>query len=142
MNLVRNILEAKQKRAVTVSPDANVIEALRLMADHNIGAVIVMKNNSYLGIFTERDYSRKVVLQGKNSGATKVSEIMSVGLPELDPKDSIEICMELMNDKNVRYLPVFENELLCGIVSISDVIRQLILVQQQTIQHLENYIHQ
>lgn len=142
MNLVKNILEAKISGAVTILPDASVIDALGLMAEKNIGSVIVMRDGKYLGIFTERDYSRKVVLEGKNSSATKVSEIMSTALPELNPYDSIELCMELMNDRNVRYLPVFDKGMLCGIVSISDVIRQLLLVQQETIQHLENYIHQ
>lgn len=142
MNLVKNILEAKISGAVTILPDASVIDALGLMAEKNIGSVIVMQDGKYLGIFTERDYSRKVVLEGKNSSATKVSEIMSTALPELNPYDSIELCMELMNDRNVRYLPVFDNGMLCGIVSISDVIRRLLLVQQETIQHLENYIHQ
>ena len=142
MNLVKNILEAKPSGAVTILPEASVIEALRLMAEKNIGSVIVMQGGKYLGIFTERDYSRKVVLEGKNSSATKVSEIMSTGLPKLKPHDSIELCMELMNNRNIRYLPVFDDGILCGIVSISDVIRQLLLVQQETIQHLENYIHQ
>lgn len=142
MNLVKNILEAKISGAVTILPDASVIDALGLMAEKNIGSVIIMQDGKYLGIFTERDYSRKVVLEGKNSSATKVSEIMSTALPELNPYDSIELCMELMNDRNVRYLPVFDNGMLCGIVSISDVIRRLLLVQQETIQHLENYIHQ
>lgn len=142
MNLVKNIISGKRTGPVTIDPEASVIMALRLMAEKNIGSVIVMKNDTYLGIFTERDYSRKVVLEGRNSSVTKVSEIMSLGLPEVHAYDTLEKCMELMNDRNIRYLPVMDNGYLTGIISISDVIRQLILVQQETIQHLENYINQ
>jgi CBS domain-containing protein len=90
---------------------------------------------------TERDYSRKVALKGKNSSVTKVSEIMSTDLPSVKPEDTVERCMQLMSEKNIRYLPVFENEMLAGIISMSDVVKQTILEQQETINHLESYIH-
>src|SRR5690606_23828473 len=98
-----------------------------IMATQNIGSVLVMENEQYLGIMTERDYSRKVVLKGKSSTDTKVSEIMSSDFPRVRPTDSIDYCMQLMSDRNIRYLPVFEEEALQGIVSINDVVTETIL---------------
>ena len=94
------------------------------MAEKNIGSVVVMKNDEYLGIMTERDYSRKVILKDKNSMTTKVSEIMSTDLPAVNPADSIEHCMQLMTEKNIRYMPVFENNKLTGIISMRDVVKE------------------
>lgn len=102
---------------------------------------MVMQDDKYLGIMTERDYSRKVILKGKNSTDTKVSEIMSADLPHIKPEDSIEHCMELMTAGNIRYLPVFRNDHLEGIISITDVVKETILKQQQTIMHLDSYIN-
>jgi CBS domain-containing protein len=116
------------------------MEALKLMAEKNIGSVIVMQDEEYIGIVTERDYSRKIALKGKNSASTKVSEIMSSDLPSVNPADSIEHCMELMTTKNIRYMPVFENNKLAGIVSMSDVVKETILAQKETIDQLQNYI--
>jgi CBS domain-containing protein len=118
-----------------------VIEALTIMASKNIGSILVMDGGEYLGIITERDYSRKVALKDKNSDNTKVSEIMSTDLPSVAPSDSVDHCMQLMSSKNIRYLPVFENNRLTGIVSMSDVVKETILAQQETISHLESYIH-
>jgi CBS domain-containing protein len=125
-----------------VLPDTPVIEALEIMADKNIGSIMIMENDQYLGIMTERDYSRKVILKGKNSTDTKVSEIMSTDLPSVSPSDSIEHCMELMTAENIRYMPVFENKKLVGIISMSDVVKETILSQKETIDHLQNYIRQ
>ena len=111
------------------------------MADQNIGSVMVMANGKYMGIMTERDYSRKVILQGKSSTDTKVSEIMSSDFPRVTPNDSVDYCMQLMSDRNIRYLPVFENELAIGILSINDVVKETILSQQETITHLKDYLH-
>ena len=111
------------------------------MADNNIGSVMVMKDGQYLGIVTERDYSRKVILKGKNSTDTKVSEIMSADLPHIKPDDTVEHCMELMTNSNIRYLPVFRNDHLEGIISVTDVVKETILIQQQTINHLYSYIN-
>ncbi len=111
-----------------------------MMAEKNIGSVIVMQGDQYLGIVTERDYSRKVVLKGKNSATTTVAEIMSADLPSASPADSIEHCMEVMTIKNIRYMPVFENNKLAGIVSMSDVVKETILAQKETIDHLHSYI--
>ena len=124
-----------------MTPDTTVLEALRIMADQNIGSVLVLEGNNYMGIMTERDYSRKVILKGKSSTDTQVSEIMSRDFPAITPQDTVEFCMQLMSDKNIRYLPVFEGNTLCGIVSINDVVRETILTQEETITHLKDYLH-
>lgn len=141
MNRVTDILSRKGAAAISVTPETSVFDALKLMAEKNIGSVMVMENNNYLGIVTERDYSRKVILKGKHSTSTPVSEIMTTDLPHIFPEDSIEHCMELMTSKNIRYLPVFTNNELRGIISITDVVKETILAQQQTINHLDQYIH-
>ena len=141
MNQVCDILARKGSDAISINPSTTVLEALKLMAEKNIGSVIVMEKETYIGIVTERDYSRKVILKGKNSENTLVSEIMSTDLPHVKPKDSIEHCMALMSSNNIRYLPVFENENLAGIISITDVVKQTISNQQETIDHLKNYIN-
>lgn len=141
MKRVADIIARKGVSAIAVPPDTSVVEALRIMAEKNIGSVLVMSGGEYVGLMTERDYSRKVVLKGKNSQDTKVAEIMSTDLPAVSPNDTIDHCMQLMTDKNIRYLPVFENNMLAGIISISDVVKQTILFQQETINHLESYIH-
>ena len=141
MNHVKDILSRKGKNAISVLPDTTVLDALKVMADNNIGSVMVMKDEKYLGIVTERDYSRKVILKGKNSTDTHVSEIMSSDLPHIKPDDTIEHCMELMTNSNIRYLPVFKNDHLEGIISITDVVKETILKQQQTIKYLDSYIN-
>jgi CBS domain-containing protein len=141
MNRVADIIARKGVSAIAVPPDTPVIDALQIMAEKNIGSVLVMHGGEYVGIITERDYSRKVVLKGKNSHDTKVAEIMSTDLPPVKLSDSVEYCMQLMTEKNIRYLPVFENEMLAGIISMSDVVKQTILAQQETINQLDSYIH-
>jgi len=141
MNRVADIITRKGVSAIAVSPDTPVVDALQIMAEKNIGSVLIMDGGEYVGIMTERDYSRKVILKGKNSHDTKVAEIMSTDLPPVSPGDSVEHCMQLMTEKNIRYLPVFENEMLAGIISMSDVVKQTILSQQETINHLDSYIH-
>lgn len=141
MNHVSDILSRKGSNAISVTPDTPVIDALKVMADNNIGSVLVMENTKYMGLITERDYSRKVILKGKNSTNTKVSEIMTSDLPHIKPGDTVEHCMELMTDSKIRYLPVFVNDELKGIISITDVVKETILKQKETIKHLDNYIN-
>ena len=141
MNTVSAILTRKGNSVVTVSPTTAVIEALRLMSEKNIGSVVVMDGEKYLGVMSERDYSRKVAIKGKSSTDTPVSSIMSTDLPAVKPTDSIEFCMEQMTKLNIRYMPVFAAEELIGIISMSDVVKQTILNQKETINQLENYIH-
>jgi CBS domain-containing protein len=142
MKNVSAVLSRKGATVESVLPSTPVAEALQIMAEKNIGSVVVMENDRYLGIMTERDYSRKVALKGKNSADTKVSEIMSDDLPSVKPSDTIDYCMELMTNKNIRYMPVFENGKLTGIISMSDVVKETILLQKETIDHLQDYIRQ
>jgi CBS domain-containing protein len=111
------------------------------MADQNIGSVVVVDGGQYLGILTERDYSRKVILKGKSSTDTKAEEIMSSDIPRITPGDTIDYCMQLMSDRNIRYLPVFDGDNLSGIISINDVVKETILAQQETITQLKDYLH-
>ncbi|HEX2532561.1 MAG TPA: CBS domain-containing protein [Chitinophagaceae bacterium] len=141
MKKVLDILARKGRNITSVSPETPVIEALKIMAGQNIGSVVVTAEDRFLGILTERDYSRKVALQGKSSTDTKVSEIMSDDYPRVTYKDSIEYCMQLMSDRNIRYLPVFDGGQLYGIISINDVVRETISSQQETISHLTGYLH-
>ena len=138
---VADILKRKTAPMVTVSSEITVLEALRIMDDRNVGSVVVIDNEKYQGIMTERDYSRKIALKGRSSTETKVKEILTIELPAVNPKDSSEHCMQLMSDKNIRYLPVFENDVIINIVSINDVVRETILSQEETISHLRDYVH-
>ncbi|MGC4103488.1 CBS domain-containing protein [Ferruginibacter sp.] len=141
MKKVSNILKRKGSNVVTISPDITVLDALKQMAEKNIGSIVVIENGQYIGVLTERDYARKVILKGKSSTNTFVKEIMSTGLPRITPDNSVDTCMQIMSENNIRYLPVFENDQLCGIISINDVIKETILTQKETIEHLQNYIH-
>lgn len=125
---------------ISVNPDFHVLDALRIMAEKNIGSVVVVEEEKYCGLLTERDYARKVILRGKTSADTRVGDIMSTDLPRISPGDTLDQCMRLMSEANIRYLPVFENDSLCGIISINDVVKETILEQQHTIQQLHNYI--
>lgn len=140
MHKVSSILARKGTSVISIPPATSVLDALKIMAEKNIGSIVVMEEGHYLGIVTERDYSRKVALKGKHSIATTVAEIMSSDLPFVSPADTIDYCMNLMSDKNIRYLPVFENDQLCGVVSISDVVKETIITQRETINQLESYI--
>lgn len=141
MKKVADILSRKGKNITQVSPDISVLDALKIMADQNIGSIVITEGNQYLGILTERDYSRKVILKGKSSTDTKVGEIMSSDIPRITASDTIEYCMQLMSDRNIRYLPVFDGEALSGIISINDVVKETILAQEETITQLKDYLH-
>lgn len=140
MATVKDILSRKAE-TVTIPSGSIVLDALKLMADKNIGSVVVTdEGGNYLGIVTERDYSRKVVLRGKNSTTTPVEEIMTTDCPPVSPKDSVQHCRQVMSANNVRYLPVFSGNDLVGIISMSDVVKETIAMQQETIDHLQQYI--
>ncbi|WP_462250855.1 CBS domain-containing protein [Ferruginibacter sp.] len=141
MKKVSNILKRKGSNVITITPDITVLDALKQMAEKNIGSIVVEENGNYIGLLTERDYARKVILKGKSSTTTLVKEIMTTGLPRITPDNSVDTCMQIMSENNIRYLPVFENDQLCGIISINDVIKETILTQEETIEHLQNYIH-
>lgn len=140
MKNVAHILARKGSHVISVNPGFHVLDALRIMAEKNIGSVVVVEKERYCGMMTERDYARKVILMGKTSADTKVEDIMSTDLPRINPKDTLDHCMRLMSEGNIRYLPVFEQDSLCGMISINDVVKETILDQQHTIQQLHNYI--
>jgi len=137
---VRMILDSKSPDVWSVSPDTPVYDALSLMAEKGIGAVLVLDGEEVVGIMSERDYARKIVLKGKSSASTTVSEIMTENVICVEPSQPIEEIMALMVGKHIRHLPVLENKKLVGIISISDVVRELISEQKLLIQQLESYI--
>jgi CBS domain-containing protein len=140
MGRVRNILESKRKEIFSVTPDTTVYEALEIMHEKNISALVVMEGEKLAGIFTERDYARKVVLQGRASKETKIEEIMTEELVTVSPDTAIETCMQLMTNHYIRHLPVVMNGKLEGIISIGDVVRYIIEEQKFIIENLEHYI--
>jgi CBS domain-containing protein len=140
MRKVNDILKRKGNKVSTVSPNLSVIEALEIMSEQNIGALVVIEDESFIGIITERDYSRKIVLKGKSSSDTPISEIMSTEFPPVQLNDTVEKCMLLMSSNRIRYLPVIERGKLVGIISMNDVVTETILTQQETISHLHSYI--
>ena len=141
MKTVRQLLQAKTHGILSTAPDARVYDALQLMADKNVGALLVMDAGQLIGIFTERDYARKVILHGKSSHDIRVREIMTEKLVTVHPGQTVEECMSLMTDKRVRHLPVMEGSKLVGVVSIGDLVKEVISDQEQTIKQLESYIH-
>ncbi len=140
MSSVQQMLQAKKGKIHTIAPTATVFEALQLMADKDIGALIVVDKEKVVGIFSERDYARKVALKGRESKKTTVRELMTRSVYYVTPTHSVEQCMGLMTDKHVRHLPVLENGKLVGVVSIGDVVKTMITDQKLLIEQLENYI--
>jgi CBS domain-containing protein len=136
---VRAVLDHKGGQIWYVSPETSVYEALEIMDRNDIGALLVMSGHRLLGVFSERDYSRKVILKGKASKATLVGEIMS-GTPVVEPNRSVEECMRLMTEFRIRHLPVIEDEIVVGVVSIGDLVNWTIHRQEEHIQHLHHYI--
>ena len=125
---------------LTIGPEQTVLEALQMMADHNVGSIVVRDAENYLGLFTERNYSRNVILKNRHSSDTKVKDVMSVDLPNLQMLDKLEHCMQLMSDHNVQYLPVVDEGKMVGVISIKDLIREQVVVQKELVKYLRNYI--
>lgn len=140
MATVRDMLRTKGLDIWSVAPDTTVYDALKLMADKNIGAVLVMEAENLVGILSERDYARKVALLGRSAMDTPAGEIMTDRVICVPPEESAEQCMALMTDKHVRHLPVFEDEQLLGVISIGDVVKATISEQEFIIEQLEHYI--
>lgn len=134
------ILAHKPRDIFTVSPDATVYEAVEMMAERNVGAVLVMKDDQLVGLFSERDYTRKVMLRGKKSRETQVAEIMSTHLTVIPPTEPVERCLRLMTEKRFRHLPVVDGEKVIGVISIGDLVKYVIDCQSAAIEHLETYI--
>jgi len=140
MKPVAQLLRPKGQQFLTVSPDMPVFEALGVMADKNVGALLVVEGERLVGVFSERDYARKVILKGKSSKDTPVQEIMSSHVLYVRPEQTIEDCMALMTDKRVRHLPVMEEGRVVGVISIGDVVKAIIAEQEFIIEQLQTYI--
>lgn len=139
---VNQILNAKGKNVYSVLSTTTVYEALKVMGEKNIGAILVIDNSDLKGILSERDYARKIVLKDKSSKETLVDEIMESNVFSVNLSNNIEDCMELMSTKRIRHLPVLEDGIVVGIISISDVVKAIIEIQKDTINHLNSYISQ
>ncbi|MBF4466466.1 MULTISPECIES: CBS domain-containing protein [Flavobacterium] len=139
---VNQILNAKGKNVYSVLSTTTVYEALKVMGEKNIGAILVIDGTDLKGILSERDYARKIVLKDKSSKETFVHEIMESNVFSVNLSNNIEDCMELMSTKRIRHLPVLEDEIVVGIISISDVVKAIIEIQKDTINHLNSYISQ
>jgi CBS domain-containing protein len=137
---ISSLLHHKASPVWSVSPDTTVFDAIKLMAEKNIGALPVLADGKLLGIFTERDYTRKVALAGKSSRETRVREIIAPELVTVAPNDSVEECMRLMTEKRVRHLPVLEGDKVVGIISIGDLVNWIISTQNAAIEQMERYI--
>ena len=141
MKTLKQLLEAKGRDVYSIASDARVFDALRLMADKSVGALIVMEGGRIAGVISERDYARKVILHGKSSHELQVRDIMTGKVVTVHPGQTVEECMALMTEKRIRHLPVTEGERLIGVLSIGDLVKEVIAEQQQTIKQLESYIH-
>jgi CBS domain-containing protein len=137
---IEAILAQKGTEIFSVSPEALVFEAVEVMANKNVGALLVVENDKLVGLISERDYTRKVMLRGKKSRETRVREIMSSDLTVVTPREPVENCLRMMTDKRVRHLPVLDGETIRGIISIGDLVKWVIATQSAAIQHLEMYI--
>jgi CBS domain-containing protein len=140
MGKVRQILQEKGTAVFTVPPSITIYQALEIMADKNVGGLLVTENDKLVGIFTERDYARKLILKGKSSKDTTINQLMTPNPFTVEADTGIDECMKLMSDKHIRHLPVVENGGLIGIISIGDVVRFIIDEQRYIIEHLEQYI--
>ena len=126
MPIIKDLLRIKNRKLITVSSTASIFDALKIMAESNIGCLIVLEGDSYVGMFTERDYARKIVLEGRSSDTTTVNEIMISDIPILNNNDTIELCSKIMTEKTLRYLPVFENNQMINLISQIDIIKYTI----------------
>jgi CBS domain-containing protein len=141
MKTVAQMLEHKPTGVISINPEASVLDALKLLAEKDVGAVLVMDGTRLAGIFSERDYARKVALKGKSSGDTPVSEIMTRQVVFVTPAQTNEDCMALMTQKRIRHLPVIDKDRVQGVLSIGDLVKDMISEQQFIISQLEHYIH-
>jgi CBS domain-containing protein len=141
MTTVRHLLERKGRAIFRIGPDNPVVEAIRSMAEHHIGALLVMREQELVGIVSERDYARKVILMGRSSSDTPISQIMTTPVTTVGPDTTVGECMRLMTERRIRHLPVMERGEVAGVISIGDLVKAVIEDQQQAIEQLETYIH-
>lgn len=140
MNIVKQILQTKGDQVWSVTPQTSIYDGLQLMAEKGIGALLVIENDEVTGIFSERDYARKVILKGKTSKETTIGEVMTKRVLCVHPSTTVNECMALMTQQKIRHLPVMEDDVLVGFISIGDVVKSIISEQEYLIEHLENYI--
>ena len=140
MTTIAQLLNTKGNQVWSVEPKATIFKALEIMSEKEIGALLVMEDGKLTGIFSERDYARKVILKGKSSKETQVGELMTKKVFYMDPQKTINDCMAMMTAKRIRHVPVIKDNQVMGIVTIGDVVNQIISEQEVTINHLENYI--
>jgi CBS domain-containing protein len=140
MKLVKHLLDSKGHDVISVAPDLSVFDAIKLMADKLVGSLIVMDGEQLRGIVTERDYARKVIIKGRSSESTLVSEIMSTDVLTTSSSQTVNQCMELMTERRIRHLPVVEDDRVIGMISIGDLVQAIIADQQEAIEQLESYI--
>jgi len=140
MATVKQLLESKENNIWSISPEVTVFEGLEVMADKNIGALLVTKDDKLVGIFSERDYARKVILKGKASKDTTIGELMTKEVVYTTPEDSLDDCMALMSAKHIRHLPIIRNGKLLGLLTLGDVVTQIMSNQEFKIQEMEKYI--
>jgi len=141
MKTVRQLLQTKGSQIYTIAPGARVFDALKLMAEREVGALVVTEGGNLAGIISERDYARKVILHGKSSHELQVRDIMTAKVITVHPGQTVEVCMTLMTEKRIRHLPVTDDERLVGMLSIGDLVKEVIAEQEATIKQLESYIH-
>ena len=140
MKLVKHLLDAKGRNIISVDPGLSVLDAIRLMADKRVGALIVMQADKLNGIVTERDYARKVIIKGRSSESTRVDEIMTADVLTTTPDQTVQHCMSVMSEGRFRHLPVVDDDVVVGIISIGDLVQAIIADQKEEIEHLEHYI--
>lgn len=141
MKTVKQLLEGKGAVIHAVAPDTSVLDAIRLMAEKGIGALVVLDNGRLIGVISERDYARKIILHGRSSQDTAVREIMTDKVISVRPEQNVEDCMALMTEKRIRHLPVVDAGKLTGVLSIGDLVKEVIADREATIKQLESYIH-
>lgn len=140
MKLIKHLLDRKGRQIISIKPDDTVLDAIRLMAEKNIGAVIVMDGKQLVGIMSERDYARKVIVKGRASDKTPVAEIMTAAVLTTSDTETVYSCMELMTERKIRHLPVLNDGKVEGMISIGDLVQAIIADQQEAIEQLEHYI--
>jgi CBS domain-containing protein len=140
MKLVKHLLDRKERRIISVKPDDSVLDAIRLMAEKNIGAVVVIEDDNLLGIMSERDYARKVIVKGRASDSTPVADIMTSYVLTTSGGETANDCMAIMTERKIRHLPVIEENRVVGMISIGDLVEAIIADQQEEIEQLEHYI--
>ena len=140
MSTVEQFLDLNSRKIWSLKPDNRVIDSLFLMAEKNISCILIMNHEDLVGIFSERDYARKVVIKGKNSNETLLKEVMTEKLITISPRTDLDECMQLMTDHRIRHLPVLENNKVIGLISIGDVVREMLVQQKVQIEELQRYI--